>query len=173
MQRRLGGPEGGSGGDHVVDDQDALADDRRMRAKRRTVQARGAIEPGLGRVGTLAFEQPATRNAELSRDATGDHLGLIESAAATAATAGGCPGDHVDVGRAHAAGDEPIDQQPGQVVADGPTVAVLVAQQHIARPADERYGGHDGSAGHTGGCGEREPARATEHGSGAFAAGAT
>ncbi len=132
-----------------------------MGAERRASEPGRPVAPGLrttGRVGPL--EQPPTRHPELAGDVTGDQLGLVEASLPPPPAARRRPRDDVD---AVAGGDEPVDEQPGEVPGDGSPVPVLEAEQDVTDPTGERRGDEDAVRGPgVGPADQSEPARAAD-----------
>lgn len=103
----------------------------------RSVETSRAVAAGLWEIVTLALEEPPAGHTQLGGDSSGHELGLIEAPASAAPPARRRPRDHVDVGRPDAGGEQPIDEETGDVVTELATVAVLEPQDDVARPAGE------------------------------------
>jgi peptidoglycan/LPS O-acetylase OafA/YrhL len=157
-------PQRGAGRDDVVDDQDPLASGPWARPEHRAVEAGGPVATGLGQVVAVTLEQTPARHTELGRDPLGDELGLVEPASPATLAARRCPRHHVDVAGQHAGGQQPVDEQPGDVMAELTTIAVLEAQDHISGPPGERERSDDvARSGQRHRRREGEPAGATQH----------
>lgn len=166
--------QGRTGGDDVVDHEDPLPRRPRARPEDRTVETGSPIPAGLGRVVALALEQAATRHPELGRDPPGDELRLIEPTAPPPPAARRRPGDGVDVVGPDTGREQPVHQQPGDVMAELTSVAVLEPQDDVARSPGEGQGGDDVTGSgqrHRGG--EGEAAAAAEHRPDSITTGAT
>ena len=76
-------------------------------------------------------------------------------------------GAHVTTSTRAPARRQPVDDEPGEVAGDGPPVAVLEAEQHVADPAGERGGDeHAVRAPGVGAADEGEAARPADRGAG-------
>src|SRR5690606_32600456 len=108
----------------VVDDQHPPTPCGRAGPEDRAVEALGPGQPGLRHV-ALTLEQTSARKPELQGDPASDHLSLIEAAPAPVTAAGRGPGHDVEVARSDAFAQQPVDEQPGEVVPERAPVAVL------------------------------------------------
>jgi hypothetical protein len=112
-----------------------------MRSEDRPDQSFGTGSPRL-RLVIRAFQQATTRNAELPSDRAGEHLTLVEPALTSAPSGRRRPGDDIDI-MVEPSLHEAVDDQPGEVPTNCPTVAVLPAQYDPTSTTRERHGRHD------------------------------
>lgn len=122
------------------------------------------VETGLNRAPGAALQQPTTWHAELQRHATSDEFGLVEPALVSALTARRCPCDDIDVVGANPFGEQPVDQEPGEVVRQLTAIPILEAQQYIAGAPGEGHCGDHLTCDRQGhGCRQSESARPAQH----------
>jgi len=162
--------EGGTGGDHVVEQQHPQPAAARPSAELRGgTQPLGASVPGL-RLAVAAVQEAATRHPQLVRHGPGQQLGLVVTAAPGAGAAGGGPCDEVELVRAEA---QAVHHQVCEVAGDPPPIAELQTVHDLARHPLERERGTDLAVGdlHRRG-GERETAPLADGDPGLVAAGA-
>ena len=132
------------------------------------MQAIGAGSPGLS-LAVAAEQHSSAWFAPARRQGSGQQFGLVIATTVRSATAGGRPGDDVDLG-----GIESTAELLGQVVGEAALVAELQADDEIFRQAHELRGGNDarrccdGRGGHQG-----KTTTATQLGSGLAASGTT
>jgi hypothetical protein len=123
-----------------------------------------AIAAGLWCAVVVAFEQSPARQPELGSHPARNDLGLVEPTPVPPARGCGCPRHDVEVGRPHTGCDQTVDEQPGEVVRELPTIAVLEAEQHVAGTTGEGQSrDHVAALGQRARPREREPARAAQH----------
>ena len=171
LQCRARRDEGGTGGDHVVDEQypQRVAPRSRQsaRTKRHAVQPLGTVVTGL-LLAMAAVQQTATRNAELATDGASQQFGLVVTTSACTCPAGGRPGHDIDRTDAQA-----TDHEMRQLAGDTAAIAELETVQHLAGHAIERKRSeHAIGTDLRGSAGQRKPTAATKRGASLVATGA-
>lgn len=122
--------EGGSGGDHVVDDEDRDRSPQRTRSENRTAQSFGAPASGLGRP-ARTFQQTPTGHAESPSHLTSQEFALVEATTSGPARRRGCPRDDVEARRV-GIGDDVGHQSGGQSPRDSTPGPILEPGDHLA-----------------------------------------
>lgn len=139
QERIAGGDEGGTRGDHVVDNQHARWPGDRTGDEIGTLQSLIAVAARL-RDAMAAIQHAPTRLAPPRCERAGEQFGLVVAACAGTLTAGGRPRDHIDHGRV-----EPPAELFGEVTSEATAVAVLQADDELFGQAGE-FGGGDHTA---------------------------
>lgn len=97
-QCRHSGPQRGTGGHHIVDDQHTGSPGERTTSERRATKSLGPAATGLMTT-TLAGQEATSGHVPSASEMSSDEFGLIEAAVATTRRRRGRPGDDVDTGK--------------------------------------------------------------------------
>jgi hypothetical protein len=137
LQRFARCPQCCTCGHDIVDDEHAVTRDAGPCSKQRPCKTIGTTLAGLRHRTPTALEQSAAGQTELAGHRASDQFALVKAALAMAFGTRRRPGDDVEfvVG---VDSDEPVDDEPGQMTADGAPVAILHAQHHAPGSARER-----------------------------------
>ena len=167
QQRIAGSRQGGTSGDHIINEQHSQLRATGAGTKRRTQQPLGTRLTSLRR-SVAAVEQAPARHAKLGRHRSREQLGLVVPPRPGPHTAGGRPRDNVDLAHPQTANHE-----PRQLAGNRAPIAVLETVDHLARDTLKRQRCHDARLAELGRrAGEREAAAVAERGTGLIATGA-